>query len=344
MNYFCEWALNKNARNIGNGLSQKNGFAILKIASVILLGVGLSGCNSTSSSLSDGLGGTKANINNKTKFTSAAYGVAASPRLTTSTRVKKGGGRAVVGKPYKIRGKWYYPKEDFNYDKVGLASWYGPNFHGRLTANGEIYDQNHLSAAHPTFPLPSYARVTNQANGKSVIVRVNDRGPYAHGRIIDLSSRAADALDTKQQGVAKVRVQYVGRAPLHGQDMAYLSSSYRDGEQGILGRGTQFASTILKGNPKLPKPTLVANRITPTVKAPRKDLLTMIGGANVYVPTAEVTGSVPKEGAIAVESTDQTTEPVFAVAAVDQQQELDVKRKLVKAALLKKYRLRKTKP
>jgi len=185
----------------------------------------LAGCNSTSEV------GTKnsqqAEVNEITKFSSSEYGVEASPRMTTSKTVKKGGGRELIGRPYKVRGKWYTPKEDPNYDKSGLASWYGPNFHGRLTANGEIYDQYHLSAAHPTFPLPSYARVTNKKNGHSVIVRVNDRGPFAHGRIIDLSSKAADLLTMKNDGVAAVQVEYVGRAPIDGDDMPYLMASYQ---------------------------------------------------------------------------------------------------------------------
>ncbi|MGE3308003.1 MAG: septal ring lytic transglycosylase RlpA family protein, partial [Rhizobiaceae bacterium] len=116
------------------------------------------------------------------------------------------------------------------YRKVGAASWYGDAFHGRLTANGEIYDMTHLTAAHPTMPLPSYARVTNMKNGSSVIVRVNDRGPYANGRIIDLSKRAAEMLDYSHAGVAKVKVEYVGRAPLDGQDDRYLMASYRPGK------------------------------------------------------------------------------------------------------------------
>lgn len=114
------------------------------------------------------------------------YGVAASPRVVSSGPIPKGGGRAMVGKPYKIAGRWYHPKEDPDYVGVGLASWYGDAFHGRKTANGEVYDMNMLSAAHPTMPLPSYARVTNYSNNRSVIVRVNDRGPFAHGREIDL--------------------------------------------------------------------------------------------------------------------------------------------------------------
>ncbi len=174
-------------------------------------------------------------------FAETDVGVKASPRvvnLAVATlpgknfkRLPRGGGRDMVGKPYKIRGKWYTPREDQDYKATGTASWYGDAFHGRLTANGEIYDMNHLSAAHPTMPLPSYARVTNLKNGKSVIVRVNDRGPYAHNRLIDLSKRAAQLLDYTQSGTAQVQLEYVGRAPVDGADDEYLMASYRDAGQ-----------------------------------------------------------------------------------------------------------------
>jgi rare lipoprotein A len=162
----------------------------------------------------------------KEYFSEKEYGVKASPRVATGKNIPKGGGRYMVGNPYQVKGKWYYPKEDFSYDKTGIASWYGSAFHGRLTANGEVYDQMHLSAAHPTFPLPSYARVTNLENGSSVIVRVNDRGPYHEGRIIDLSNKTADMLDLQHSGTGRVRVQYVGRARMDGHDMPYLMASY----------------------------------------------------------------------------------------------------------------------
>ncbi len=173
-----------------------------------------------------------ASAGSKEYFSEAEYGVKASPKVSTKrSGLKRGGGRNQTGKPYKVKGKWYYPKEDPDYVKVGAASWYGSAFHGRLTANGEVYDMTHLTAAHPTMPLPSYARVTNLKNGSSVVVRVNDRGPFARGRVIDLSKRAAEMLDYTNSGVAKVKVEYVGRAPLHGQDDQYLMASYRPGGQ-----------------------------------------------------------------------------------------------------------------
>lgn len=112
-----------------------------------------------------------------------------------------------VGKPYKIRGRWYHPKEDFNYNKVGVASWYGPNFHGKRTANGEVFNKHDMTAAHKTLPLPSMVRVTNLVNGRSVKLRVNDRGPFAQDRIIDVSYAAAKKLGFVENGVAKVRVE-----------------------------------------------------------------------------------------------------------------------------------------
>lgn len=133
-------------------------------------------------------------------------------------RAPKGGGQYKVGSPYSLLGQTYVPKEDPTYDRVGVASWYGELFHGRRTANGEIYDMESITAAHPTLPLPSYARVTNLHNGRSLLVRINDRGPYARGRIIDLSWAAASLLHISKPGTGKVRVQYLGSAPLNGND------------------------------------------------------------------------------------------------------------------------------
>lgn len=115
-------------------------------------------------------------------------------------------------KPYQVRGKWYVPKDDPHYSEVGIASWYGPQHQGRPTADGEIFDMRRPTAAHKTLPLPCIVEVKNLANGKTIRVRVNDRGPFADGRIIDLSREAADELGFLQKGTAKVRVRYVGRA------------------------------------------------------------------------------------------------------------------------------------
>ncbi|MGJ4947437.1 septal ring lytic transglycosylase RlpA family protein [Bradyrhizobium sp. HKCCYLS20291] len=158
------------------------------------------------------------------------YGVSSSPRVVgLGEPVPKGGGVYRIGKPYTVAGKTYVPEEDTNYRAEGMASWYGDDFHGRQTANGEVFDMTSLTAAHPTLPMPSYARVTNLSNGKSLIVRINDRGPYHANRLIDVSNKAADLLEFKSSGVARVRVEYVGRAPLEGSDDTQLMATLRTG-------------------------------------------------------------------------------------------------------------------
>lgn len=174
-----------------------------------------------------------ANCASSNKFASRVdpkYGVSSSPRVVAfGEPVPKGGGTYRVGKPYVVAGRTYVPEEDVNYRAEGMASWYGDDFHGRLTANGEVFDMGSLTAAHPTLPMPSYARVTNMSNGKSLIVRVNDRGPYHGNRLIDVSNKAAELLEFKGNGVAKVRVEYVGRAPLEGSDDRQLMATLRTG-------------------------------------------------------------------------------------------------------------------
>lgn len=147
-------------------------------------------------------------------------GVAASPRVAGGRSVPKGGGVYKVGSPYKVAGRWYVPSEDRAYDRTGVASWYGAAFHGRRTSNGEIYDMYALTAGHPTMALPSYAYVTNLQTGRTILVRVNDRGPYVNDRLIDLSWQSAKTLGFDGHGLARVRVRYAGRAPLNGDDRA----------------------------------------------------------------------------------------------------------------------------
>lgn len=157
------------------------------------------------------------------------YGVSASPRVVEPGEpVPKGGGTYRVGNPYVVAGRVYVPEYDPQYRAEGLASWYGDDFHGRYTANGEIFDLNGITAAHPTMPLPSYARVTNLDNGHSLIVRVNDRGPYARNRVIDVSVRAAKLLEFYRRGTTRVRVEYVGRAPIDGTDDRMLEATLRE--------------------------------------------------------------------------------------------------------------------
>jgi rare lipoprotein A len=128
-------------------------------------------------------------------------------RSPTPSAANHGQGGYKVGDPYEIDGVWYYPHEDWSYDQTGIASWYGEDFHGKYTANGEIFDLNALTAAHKTLPMPCVVQVTNLENGRSIQLRVNDRGPYVAGRIIDVSRRAAQLLGFEGQGTAKVRVK-----------------------------------------------------------------------------------------------------------------------------------------
>jgi rare lipoprotein A len=159
------------------------------------------------------------------------YGVSSSPRVVEiGEPVPKGGGTYRIGKPYVVAGVTYVPEENPHYRAEGLASYYGTDFHGRRTANGEVFDMESLSAAHPTLPIPCYVRVTNLANHKSVIVRVNDRGPYHGNRLIDVSMKTAHVLGFHQFGVARVRVEFVGPASLEGSDDHMLLATYREGE------------------------------------------------------------------------------------------------------------------
>lgn len=127
--------------------------------------------------------------------------------LSGGVKKPRGLGKYKIGKPYHVEGQWYYPAVDYAYDETGVASWYGADFHGKRTANGEKFNMHKVSAAHKTLPLPSVVRVINLENGRSLTIRINDRGPFVRGRIIDLSKRAAELLGFADKGTAMVRVQ-----------------------------------------------------------------------------------------------------------------------------------------
>ncbi len=190
-------------------------FALLSATTAL----GLAGCAQQPQQIAHG----------KEYFPASIYGQA-SPRVVVadSQQIPRGGGSYKVGQPYMIAGTTYYPSDYKRYSGVGLASWYGDAFHGRRTANGEIYDRNSITAAHPTMPLPSYARVTNLRNHYSMIVRVNDRGPFARNRIMDVSRRVADLLDFRSRGTTRVKVDYVGPASLAGSDDHKLAATLRE--------------------------------------------------------------------------------------------------------------------
>ncbi|MBR0753693.1 septal ring lytic transglycosylase RlpA family protein [Bradyrhizobium jicamae] len=209
-----------------------------------------------------------ANCASSGKFASKVdpkYGVSSSPRVVAfGDPVPKGGGTYRIGKPYVVAGRTYVPEEDVNYRAEGIASWYGDDFHGRLTANGEVFDMGSLTAAHTTLPMPCYARVTNLSNGKSLIVRVNDRGPYHGNRLIDVSNKAAELLEFKGNGTARVRVEYVGRAPLEGSDDRQLLATLRTGTPAPSPSSVRVASA----RPFVPELSSSAARIRGEVPMP----------------------------------------------------------------------------
>lgn len=185
----------------------------------------------------------------------AACGSSDSDRQTASRKARPTTGGYKIGEPYKIGGVYYYPAENYGYAETGIASWYGPKFNGRLTANGERFDMNMLSAAHRTLPLPSMVRVTNLENGRTLAIRINDRGPFARGRIIDLSRRAAQLLGFSGRGTARVRVEIMAR---ESRRMAMLAKRFdmRDGER-ILASATSPAPLTVE---PLPAPGQPASR------------------------------------------------------------------------------------
>jgi rare lipoprotein A len=209
---------------------------------VIALGLVLSACSSRSSDPFAGVG---------------------SPRYPGNGPLPKGGGRYLVGEPYQVAGVWFRPAEQPDYDKVGIASWYGPQYHRRRTSNGEWFDMDYLTAAHATLPLPCYAKVTNLENGHQIVVRINDRGPFVGTRIIDLSRRSAQALDIARLGTAKVRVQYIGPAPLNDKG-AQLAAMNRELERGT---PLKYMIAAASGNRSIPPPPTVAS--VELVPAPR---------------------------------------------------------------------------
>jgi rare lipoprotein A len=188
-----------------------------------------------------------------------------SPIYKGSGKVPKGTGRAHIGKPYQVAGRWYTPKAQPGYDKTGMASWYGEAFNRRKTSNGEWFDMTELTAAHPTLPLPSYAHVTNLENGRTVVVRINDRGPFVGTRLIDLSKRSAEVLAFKGQGKANVRVQYLGPAPLRDQGQHLTAMNRELGQGASVAQLTAFAANrnVAPGNQiaEAPafRPTLASN-------------------------------------------------------------------------------------
>jgi rare lipoprotein A len=213
----------------------------------------------------------------------------------------KPAGRGVykIGQPYRIEGLWYYPKVDYDYVETGIASWYGSKFHGRATANGETYDMNALTAAHRTLPMPSYVRVTNLENGRSMVLRINDRGPFARARIIDASRRAAQLLGFERQGTARVRVRI-----LADESRALLARL--KGETALAAIGTPINVD------RLPKAPVAVETLAPPAGAsqapPPKATVSPVAAKPEAPPARDRDGSLTPELGVV------TSEPVTATS------------------------------
>lgn len=217
------------------------------------------------------------------------FGAHIAKNITKDTQSQ---GAYKVGNPYLIDGQEYYPQENFSYSETGIASWYGPGFHAKRTANGEIFDANELTAAHRTLQMPSLVRVTNLDNGRSVVLRVNDRGPFARGRIIDVSSKAADLLAFKGKGTAKVRVETLP------------AESRRIAEDAKAGRDTRGYEVALNNNPRPANPnapvTLYPDQVGLSVQtASAADTMGATQVASVESVSLEPSRAQPVQGHIA---------------------------------------------
>lgn len=190
------------------------------------------------------------------------------------------GGKFKVGNPYKIDGRWYYPKEQYDLVETGIASWYGPGFHGKKTASGEIFDKNELTAAHRTLQMPSLVRVTNLDNGKSLIVRVNDRGPYKRGRVMDVSERAAELLDFKGAGTAKVKLEVLKQESLKVAQAAKSGHSTKGYEVAMNGGGYPPAEQSYEMASV--EPAAYDTGPPPPVESVSREFLTTPSGSGAY--------------------------------------------------------------
>jgi rare lipoprotein A len=195
------------------GLQSTRATVVRSALVAVCAGAGLSACASIAP-MPEGLASTQGG--------QGAAPAHASVRSASAQNPAQSGPRYKLGAPYQAGGVWYVPAEQPNYDEVGLASWYGDEFNGKPTADGELFDMNGISAAHATLPMPSIVEVTNLENGRTIRVRLNDRGPFHPGRIIDLSRGAAQQLGFFNKGTAQVRVRFVSVAPLAGSGGATM--------------------------------------------------------------------------------------------------------------------------
>lgn len=227
--------------------------------------------------------------------------------------IKKDGGYYKVGKSYKVMGQYYTPKEDYNYSEVGIASWYGDDFHNKKTANGETYDMRAITAAHRTLPLPSIVRVTNLENGRSIIARVNDRGPYVKNRIIDVSQKGAELLGYRQNGTAKVKVEILARESKAIKEAMLSKNNKAKGFEGPINYDLALDSKI---NVEPAKAVIVANNnVKPQKMASveKGNFFVQVGAFSDYNKAKEMADNMKRFGRVVIHEAYLSKDGVYRV-------------------------------
>lgn len=244
----------------------------------------------------------------------------------TGGQTVKSQGSYKVGNPYQIKNTWYYPAEDYDYVETGIASWYGPNFHGKQTANGGVFNMNELTAAHRTLPMPSMVRVTNLENGRTLLLRVNDRGPFARGRIIDVSRRGAQLLGFQRQGTARVRVEIVadesrrlkqlalqGKIPSE-ERIARAPAADTSVQARPLGADPVTAERVVaRGTVEVPQQQVAIPVLTQQPPAPASDIFVQAGAFSDPGNAARVEAQLNRFGSTQVQETQVGQRRLFRV-------------------------------
>ena len=299
------------SKTSGSNSASSPGSSIARLGCVVLAGLFVANCagNQTAGRRSKEIGA----------FPQSKYGPASPRVVAEGEEVPKGGGRQLVGKAYSVAGKRYVPYEKpMGYSAVGTASWYGEAFHGRRTANGEVYDRNSISAAHPTMPLPAYARVTNLLNNRSIIVRVNDRGPYHGNRLMDVSQKTADALAFRHLGTARIKMEYLGQASLAGSDDNLLIATLRTDGSAAPIPGTSARTMVASAEPVATTRTRSADLDAQAQAEPEPAPVMSQPVAQAYapqttrtiMPTAPVVASLASTGSVPLEATPVRAAPL----------------------------------
>ena len=235
------------------------------------------------------------------------------------TAIKADGGIYKVGTPYMALGQRYTPEEDYNYSETGMASWYGPDFHNKRTANGEVYNMRAITAAHRTLPLPSIVRVTNLENGRSIIARVNDRGPYVKNRIIDLSQKGAELLGYKMRGTAKVKVEIMAKESRALKEAMLAADNtskiYNDAiKYGQIQKDTPHTvAASSKASEVTSVATAQTSATTSTKSAEEGTFFVQVGAFSDYKKAKEMANSMQRFGKVSIHEAYLSKNGVFRV-------------------------------